>query len=131
MSVDFGPIPFPDSPIQDYFQRRISGSSGLSVVSSPVSSPSIDEKLLEHRLLDYIDSQKAESGGLYSDELDAMDNLESQAFPPSTATPPEYRVPLVKKLIFLGLYFLLNITLTLSNKELLIEVRNLRGERSE
>ena len=125
MSVDFGPIPFPDSPMQDYFQRRISGSSGLSAVSSPVSTTSLDEKLLEHRLLDYIDSQKAASGGLYSDEVDDMDKLESQALPPSVTAPLEYRVPLVKKLIFLGLYFFLNISLTLSNKEILIEVCDL------
>lgn len=128
MSVDFGPIPFPDSPIQDYFQRRISGStgsSGLSAVSSPVSPPAIDEKLLETRLLAYIDNQKATHENLYSDKIDAMERLESQVPEKTVAPPPEYRVPLARKLFFLGLYFLLNISLTLSNKEILIEVSSL------
>ena len=100
------------------------------MVSSPISSPSIDEKLLESRLLEYIDKQKAAHEGLYHDEVDAMENLESQTKPQHIATPPEYRVPLVKKLTILGLYFFLNISLTLSNKELLIEVCDLRRERS-
>lgn len=42
MSIDFGPIPFPQSPIQDYFERRRKVASEGSSPAIP-RSPSIRE----------------------------------------------------------------------------------------
>ena len=125
MSIDFGPIPFPESPIYDYFERRFSRSSSGTTASSPLAASAFDEKVMQARLLEFVESQRADREDLSVQDADEIDgSLESQS--PLTRTtpaqPPEYRVPLKRKLTFLGLYFFVNISLTLSNKDLLLQV---------
>lgn len=57
---------------------------------------------------------------LSKDEQDGQD-LEAQSpiIEPSTPAPVEYTVSTSRKLFYLGLYFLLNLAVTLSNKALL------------
>lgn len=122
MAIDFGPIPLPDSPMYEYYERRFSGSTAHSIASSPLSASPISEKAIHSRLLELAEKQRANEGR-YTDDADEMSLLESQSpLTAATPAPPEYQVPLRKKLTFLGLYFFLNIALTLSNKELLLEV---------
>jgi hypothetical protein len=122
MASYFGAIPIPESPMYEYYERRFSGSTEQSIASSPLSASPISEKAIHSRLLELAEKQRA-SERRYTDDANDMSLLESQSpLTPATPTPPEYQVPLRKKLTFLGLYFFLNIALTLSNKELLLEV---------
>lgn len=58
---------------------------------------------------------------LDKDERDV--EAQSASTQTTTATPLEYTVSTSRKLTFLGLYFLLNLSVTLSNKALLRQVR--------
>ena len=50
-------------------------------------------------------------------------DLESQTITKTQSTPTEYSTSTSKKLVYLALYFLLNLSVTLSNKALLQGVR--------
>lgn len=64
--------------------------------------------------------QSLESSDESVDEDGLLMSKEASAAP--TTTPLEYTISPAKKLTFLGLYFLLNIALTISNKHLLVKV---------
>lgn len=75
-------------------------------------------------------SSPADSTRPSTDDILKDDNLlESQLSAPlmgasevATPPPPEYRTPYAKKLAFLGVYFALNLGLTLSNKAVMQRV---------
>jgi hypothetical protein len=114
----------PDPKTYEALQIRASmdttGSSGSSVLSSPVNEKEVFSRLRELSEKDSLDSWRsstdtaAEIDELLESQLKAEDVLE---------TPLEYLVPLYKKLTFLGFYFVLNVALTLSNKQLLLTMR--------
>ena len=65
MSVDFGPIPMPQSPIQDYFERKYKSSSANATpptphVHSPRSEHSIENQLAK-ALADLAKKQSADN----------------------------------------------------------------------
>ena len=64
--------------------------------------------------LDHSDSESASSLLLDARELEAQPEIHS--------TPPEDLVPRRTKIIFVALYFFLNLSLTLSNKSVLSSV---------
>lgn len=67
----------------------------------------------------WLDSSRTSSESIHEDDT----LLESQPVVPETpAAPPEYSVPYRKKLAYLALYFLLNLSLTLTNKGILQQV---------
>lgn len=77
MSCDFGPIPLPHSPLQDYFDRKYRRGSGDTssptspIVSSPLSGPSIDEHFTK-ALADLAKKQAAEAPeDISSDHIDS------------------------------------------------------------
>ena len=74
MAIDFGAVPFPDSPMYEYFERRFSGSAGKSIASSPLSGSPINEKALHSRLLELelAEKQRATSEVRYTDDADEM-----------------------------------------------------------
>lgn len=124
MSVEFSHLPIQDVRNNEDLHQSMSEFPGRNNASSPFLTSPIDEKTVRTRLLEYIESQRTTPRRFYTDDPDGLDGLlESESsLPPPASTPPEYRVPLAKKLIYLLLYFFLNIFLTLSNKELLLEV---------
>lgn len=98
--------------------------------SSPVQSP----RTTDNNTLAYMDEKRGYDSMESSDrsELESQTeeeshelldkderDLESQTPVEANATPVEYTVSTHKKLFFLGLYFLLNLSVTLSNKALL------------
>lgn len=67
----------------------------------------------------YLDSSRTSTDSVHKDET----LLESQPIIPETPpTPLEYSVPFHKKLLYLALYFVLNLSLTLTNKGILQQV---------
>ena len=102
-------------PMHDYTEEG-SGEYARRDSASSIASSILDEKSIETRLLGWVETQ-----GTHND-MERMLESQTGAETITPATPPEYQVPLLKKLIFLGLYFFLNISLTLSNKDLLLEV---------
>lgn len=67
----------------------------------------------------YLDMRRLSEDRVHEDD----DLLESQPIvPQQQADPPEYSVPYTKKLLYLALYFVLNLSLTLSNKGILQQV---------
>ena len=93
------------------------GESQLSTHRRTMSLESAERKVSIEK--PHMDISKASNDRVHDDEA----LLESQpAVIESTATPLEYSVPLGKKLSYLALYFLLNLSLTLSNKAILQQV---------
>lgn len=120
MSVEFGSVPFPDSPIDEYFQKRYSPYRDFSPPSSAITSPILDEEKAMMKLQAIAERQSLESSDESVDEDGLLMSKEASAAP--MTTPLEYTISPAKKLTFLGLYFLLNIALTISNKHLLVKV---------
>lgn len=51
MSVDFGPIPLPQSPLQDYFERKYRATSeNVSPAPSAVTSPLTESNSIQEQL---------------------------------------------------------------------------------
>lgn len=127
MSVAYAPIPAPaPAPIQEH-RRNISATS----IDSALFRSSIDAPGLQERLTTIVEkkdvNEKASMGieiCLTDSELSTEDEafLESQPVATETPTPVEYTVPYQTKLIYLALYFMLNLTLTLSNKGIMQQV---------
>lgn len=86
----------------------------------------IDEKKEVRFSVQSMDSSELSSIHEESEDeelLRAQDDLEAQkAVPPPSTQPAEYAISTSKKLTYLGLYFLLNLGVTLSNKALLRSV---------
>ncbi|KAK5162855.1 uncharacterized protein LTR77_011112 [Saxophila tyrrhenica] len=73
MSVDFGPIPLPHSPLQDYFDRKYrrtseTTSAASSAVTSPLGDCSVVEQHLVKALADLAKKQNIEATILSSRE---------------------------------------------------------------
>jgi len=124
----------PTSPIQHYFERRLKRPTSRHAImssSSPATArgPSAYEDSPEMVHLDAIvDHEKysMEGSDATSDSLLGEKDLESQDRIPTTlqpTAPVEYQVSLTRKLVFLGLYFILNLGLTLSNKAVMQRAR--------
>src|ERR1700761_6128606 len=80
MSIDFVPVPFPDLPIYDYFERRFSRSSSGTTAPSPLAASPFDEKVMQARLLEFVESQRADHEDISVQDADEIDGLlESQS----------------------------------------------------
>ncbi|KAH9818198.1 UDP-galactose transporter 1 [Teratosphaeria destructans] len=125
MSVDFGPLSSPNSPPQDYFPRWLKAhqqdkkESTHRIPRIEVSGPIMDRSRAESNI---IDDEKNRLGGLEATINDDTPDLEAATLI-QLPRPTEYTVSLTTQLIFLGLYFLLNLGLTLSNKAVLQTAR--------
>ena len=94
MSIDFGPIPFPQSPIQDYFERRRKIASEGSSPAIP-RSPSISQdddmpKRLSEALARVAEKQrkeKKEDQSVMEDKFKTQpDTLRNARRPSATST---------------------------------------------
>jgi hypothetical protein len=115
----------PEPQTYPSFHDRSSFDTEHTEVSSPLSSVDHAEVYSRLALLSEKGSFESFRSSLEHAEVDRL--LEAQVPRPEEAsTPPEYTVPLSKKLAYLGVYFCLNVALTLSNKQILLKVvRNL------
>jgi hypothetical protein len=109
------------SPIQEYFAQRLQRSLSSDMISPQASLAhdgaelhSLDTKTVK-KLGEKYSMDGSEASLLDEKDLEAQQYAESRAAPQPTA-PAEYHTPVNHKLIFLGLYFILNLGLTLSNK---------------
>lgn len=85
--------------------------------------PIVDEKKAVRFSIQSMDSSELSAIDEEDDELlQTPEDLEAQKATSPTSQPAEYTVSTSKKLTYLGLYFLLNLGVTLSNKALLRSV---------
>lgn len=102
-----------------YRPRSESGRPPLNSVLPDDSSYYMDEKT-SRVSMESSDRSEADSRVEENRELLGKEERDLEAATiRSTATPVEYTVSTSKKLVYLGLYFLLNLAVTLSNKALL------------
>jgi hypothetical protein len=119
MAVEFGSIPFEKSPIDEYFEKRFSPYRDFSPSSSIASSPVTGDE--EKAMMMKLEAIAAERQSEESVE-EGLPSKEISDLAKTTATPLEYTISTARKLTYLGIYFLLNIALTISNKQLLVQV---------
>lgn len=109
--------------MQDYFEQRLKLACGTS---TPVFSEK-DGTAQQHMANALNSSAEKESihtslsatAGMSEDNM----SLESQILSrPNSSAPPEYSTSFAMKLLFLGVYFVLNLGLTLSNKAVMQRV---------
>jgi len=126
MAVDFGAIPSQHVDAHQPSRNQTLEQQRPSWSSSEASSP-VDEKQVHARLLELSERSSMDSRTSSVDDHVALNGLleaqgDQDTLSDGTPIPSEYLVPLSKKLTYLGLYFFLNVALTLSNKQLLMKV---------
>ena len=127
MAVDLGAIPHDLDTYESDHVRSNSEDVQSPFTPFSTSSPA-DGKQPHGRVLEMSEKRSMDSWtSSMDDHAEVNGMLESQKtesdLMPESSTPTEYLVPLSKKLTYLGLYFCLNVALTLSNKQLLLKVR--------
>lgn len=109
-----------------YFSPDISSPRLQDPSDFDTREPIVDEKKQVRFSVQSMDSSELSSIHEESEDeelLREQDDLEAQKVaPPPSTQPAEYHISTSKKLSYLGLYFLLNLGVTLSNKALLRSV---------